>query len=53
MATWNNQGKNTGAAGGTTYLLKEDTGFLLLEDGGKIILNVGNNNTVWTNQAKN
>jgi len=53
MATWTNQGKNTGGDTSDSFLLKEDNGFLLLEDGGKIILNTGSNNTVWVNQAKN
>lgn len=52
MADWNNQQKNQGSGGGNTFLLQENDFFLLLETGGKIILNTGTSNTVWSNQIK-
>lgn len=57
MTTFTNQTKNIM---GLIFLLKEDTDFILLEDGFKIILNqsmtfdnLSKNTTTFTNQSKN
>jgi hypothetical protein len=57
MTTFTNLSKNKMSA---SYLLKEDTDFLLLEDGSKIILNDSmtfdndsKNSNTFTNQSKN
>lgn len=47
--TWINQYKSP-----TSYLLKEDSGNLLLENGSKIVLEqTGTTTGLWTNQTKN
>lgn len=53
MSLWTNQEKNQGGQGNNTFLLQEDGFFLLLESGGKIILNTGFIDTIWTNQTEN
>lgn len=42
---------NEGKADRTSFLLKEDTAYILLEDGGKIILYIGG--TAYTTPSKN
>lgn len=56
-ATWSDQSK----AGDNSYLLKEDSFYLLLETGDKIVLSYGStdftdqtkNTSSWTNTSKN
>jgi len=67
MASWTNIAKNTSSWSNDTknlagaswniksFLLQEDTFFLLQEDGKKIVLNWGTtkNTSSWTNISKN
>ena len=56
MTAWNNQNKNTSnfsnieKSSTASFLLKEDSFYLLLESGDKIVLSYG---TDWSNQTKN
>jgi len=57
MATWSNEKKHKSGASWDTksFLLQEDTFFLLQEDGKKIVLKWGTtkNTSSWTNISKN